>query len=163
VATDQGEKESAVKWQPAKHANTTVHVSAACGTIYNETVSAASRPVELTIIGHLPSMKNSRKIHHRRGKRFIAKSDEAICYVDSFIAQVPLQLRRLALGSEKTPLRANVSVYYRSHRSDLDTALVYDCLQKAGVIANDRYIVEHHEWKHVDAKNPRVELTIEEL
>jgi Holliday junction resolvase RusA-like endonuclease len=110
-------------------------------------------------------MKNSRRLlkNRRSGKTFSAKSDEALSFVESFIAQISFEARRLALGSAKTPLKAIVSVWYRSERSDLDTALVYDCLQKAGVIANDRYIIEHHEYKHVDADDPRCEIVIEEI
>ena len=133
------------------------------GTNLREAVSTAS--VNLTILGHLPSMKNGRAIFRNRmtGKPFSAKSNEARAYAGSFVLQVPAECKRLALGSEKTPLRAIVSVWYRSNRSDLDTALVYDCLQAAGVISNDRYVLEHHEFKHIDRRNPRVEITLEEL
>ena len=79
------------------------------------------------------------------------------------VLQVPSEYRNLALGSTETPLRANVSVFYRSARSDLDTSLLYDCLQLAGVISNDRYIFEHHEWKHIDKLVPRIEVILEEL
>ncbi len=67
------------------------------------------------------------------------------------------------LGSLESPLRAHVSVFYPSRRSDLDCALVYDCLQQFGVIANDRFIVEKHEFLHIDKQNPRVEITVEEI
>mgnify|MGYP001589623877 CR=1 FL=1 len=38
-----------------------------------------------------------------------------------------------------------------------------DCLEKAGVIENDRQIFEKHEWKHIDKDNPRVAIRIEEI
>ena len=145
------------------HENTTARAkSAVCGTSWPEAVPGALR---LTILGHLPSMKNRREMakNHRTGKLFPRKNDEALKYVADFCLQVPPECRNLALGSPRTPLRAIVSVFYRSARSDLDTALVYDCLQLAGVIANDVHIHEHHEYKHVDADNPRVEITLEEL
>lgn len=151
------------KWQPMKQDFGMTNVEPAePGTTSKEAV----RSVSLTILGDLPSMKNSRRLlkNRRTGKIFSAKSDKAVAYVESFIAQIPLELRQMAMGSDKTPLRATVSVWHGSHRADLDCNLVYDCLQAAGVIANDRWIIEHHEYKHVtDPKEARVEIEVEEL
>lgn len=126
------------------------------------TSQETARSVSLTILGHLPSMKNSRRILRQKGsgRPFSAKSEESVRYVGDFCLQVPPEA---ANGALTGPLRTHVSVWYRSERSDLDCALVYDCLQASGVIRNDRQIIEKHEYRHVDKKNPRVEITIEEL
>lgn len=70
---------------------------------------------------------------------------------------------RKELGSKRRPLRSIVTVYYPSLRQDLDPALVYDLLQKAHVVLNDRYIRCKYEYGLVDSKNPRVEIRIEEI
>jgi Holliday junction resolvase RusA-like endonuclease len=77
-----------------------------------------------------------------------------------FALQVPPEARR-NMGALNQPLRSIVTVYYPSWQQDLDCAIVYDMLQKCGVVANDRYIREHYEYAEVDPKNPRVELTVE--
>ena len=89
------------------------------------------------------------------------KSPKATAFERDFALQVPPKYRNLMLGGPHSPLRVNISVWYPSHRQYLDTAIVYDCLQRAGVIANDRYCIEQHHYGHVDPANPRVELTVE--
>lgn len=51
--------------------------------------------------------------------------------------------------------------YYPNRRRDLDREAVWDVLQKAGVIHNDRQFVEEHNYKRFDKANPRVEIEIE--
>ena len=95
---------------------------------------------------------------------FSRKSDKANSYVGSFLAQVPPELRRLAIGGPQSLLRANVSVWYRDWRSDVDVELIYDCLQLAGVVSNDRWIREKFVYgAHIDKDNPRVHVILEEI
>ncbi len=137
----------------------------------NGATSKHPASVAFTVPGKLVSMKNSRRLlkNRRNGKMFSAKSKEAVEYVDLFDVHVARQRRFSSWGSDKplgsleSPLRAHISVFYPSRRSDLDCALVYDCLQQFGVIANDRFIVEKHEFLHIDKENPRVEITVEEI
>jgi Holliday junction resolvase RusA-like endonuclease len=112
-------------------------------------------PVRLVVYGQLYSMKNS-KIFGR------FKHPKARAFERDFALQVKPK-QRVNMGDVDHPLRSQVTVYYPSHRQDLDCALVYDCLQSAGVIANDRFITEKHEYRKVDPYEPRVEITIEEL
>ena len=148
-------------WPPPKPENSTARASAETGTTLSGRVSAVS----FTIPGQLPSMKNRRRQlkNRKTGKRFSAKSEEAVKYKEDFILAVPMECRNLRLGGPATPLRAIVTVFYSSWRSDLDCGLIYDALQAAGVIANDRFVREHHEYAHVDPQNPRVEILIEEI
>ena len=111
--------------------------------------------VSFTVFGQVYSMKNSKIIG-----RF--KHPKASAFERDFALQVPPGAKR-GLGSLMVPLRTIVTVYYPSRRQDLDCALVYDCLQTAGVVANDRYIIEKYEFAEVDAVNPRVEITVEAI
>jgi len=132
-------------------------------------VAGTYRGVKFTILGQLWSMKNRRfpirKRSLKTGKIRTIMIPDAMArkFELDFITQVPAEYRNLKMGGLDTPLKATITVYYPSRRQDLDCALVYDLLQKSGVVANDRYIIEHHEFAEVDAKNPRVEVTIEEL
>ena len=111
--------------------------------------------------GQLVSMKNRKIQSVKHGRAFSFKNPAVAAYERDFRVQVPSECRGLLLGGLASPLRAIITVFYRSRRSDLDCALVYDCLQTAGVITNDRYIVEKHEFAGVDPQNPRVEITVE--
>lgn len=122
--------------------------------------SACERSVHFTILGQCYSMKNS-KIPRRHGHGMV-KHPKALAFERDFALQVPVGVK-LRLGSKDKPLRAIVTVWYPSYRQDLDCALIYDLLQSYGVVSNDRWIREKHEFAEVDAKNPRVEITVEEM
>ncbi len=128
-------------------------------------VPAIASAISFTVLGQLPSLKNSRPIYRNRktGKPFSARSDAIKRYYENFALQVPPQYRNSLLFGTRAPLRAIISVFYQSGRSDLDCSAVYDVLQLCGVIVNDRQIQEKHEYAHIDAKNPRVEITVELL
>ena len=121
--------------------------------------------VAFVVLGQCSSLKNSRRLFRNRktGTPFFARAGAAITFMDAFCAQVPSKYRNLKLGSLTQPLRLIATVYYQSRRSDLDVSAVMDGLQQAGVIANDRFIIEQHLFAEVDAKNPRVEVTVEEI
>ena len=63
----------------------------------------------------------------------------------------------------ETPVKLTATIYYRSEASDLSDELACDCLQKAGIVKNDRLIEEKHLYRQTDKENPRVELELEEL
>lgn len=127
------------------------------------TWSATASTVSFCVLGNLVSMKNNKIQSVKHGRAFSFKNPAVAAYERDFRLQVPSECRGRLLGSLTVPLRAMITVFYRSRRSDLDCALVYDCLQSAGVIADDRYIIEKHEYAHVDRENPRVEILIEAL
>lgn len=115
--------------------------------------------VHFTVFGQLYSQKNShilargRTIKHPKAKQFER----------DFLLQVPREYRKLALGSKNRSICARIMVLYPSFRQDLDCSLVYDLLQKAGVVANDRFIREKHEYAEIDRKNPRVKIWLQEM
>ena len=56
-----------------------------------------------------------------------------------------------------------VDAFYPSRRQDLDCALIYDLLQKSGIVKNDRQVKVKKEVWHLDRKNPKVVVTVWEL
>ena len=76
-----------------------------------------------------------------------------------FQHQVPSKVKLQIAGLVAVQLR----VFYPDRRQDLDPSIVYDLLQRHGVIVNDRQVVEKHEVRRVDRENPRVEITVREL
>jgi len=117
--------------------------------------------VKLVIIGQLPRKSNSRRIvtNSATGKPMVIKSKEARDYEMDFEKQIPIRYRQKLDGH----LEIKGTVYYRSNRSDLSIELLLDCLERSGVIINDRRIVRQEIYKKIDRKNPRVEIEIKEL
>ena len=122
-------------------------------------------PIMLTITGTVVSLKNSRRLvrNRRTGKPLSIKSTDAERWMRDFVIQVPAQYRGLKLGSENQLLRAVVEIWYPSLRSDVDPSIVWDALQLAGVISNDRWIREQNIYGYIDAKNPRCKILITEV
>ena len=79
------------------------------------------------------------------------------------VAQIPAKYRGLKLGNRERPLHVSIVVYYPSLRRDLDLEIVYDALQLAGVISNDRWIRAKIQTAFIDAKNSRCEIKITEV
>ena len=116
--------------------------------------------IRLTILGKLVSMKN-RRIPTKANPHVTVVNSACRIFRRDFYAQLPGSARR-AIGSLDKPIRAMVTVYYPTMKSDLDFAYLYDLLQVSGVVRNDRYIREKHEVARIDKKNPRVEIVLEE-
>lgn len=115
--------------------------------------------IRFTARGQLYSMKNSKTVK-RLGRRLVpVKHDKALIFERDFLYQVPVEAKRNITG----PVAVTVRVWYPSRLQDLDCALVYDLLQKAGVIQNDRQVVEKHEFiAGIDPQDPRVTVEISE-
>lgn len=113
---------------------------------------------QCTILGNLQSKANSRRMI-RPG--LVIKSKTALEFEASALMQLKAPMR--ARKPFEKPVACEFTVYYQSRRSDLDTSLIRDILQKAGVYLNDRQIDECHEWKHIDKTNPRVEILVYEI
>ena len=117
------------------------------------------RIVGLRIEGTCYSMKNS-KGYSRNGGTF--KNPKALRFEQDFMLQVKPH-QKLGLGSLEQPLRVTVRIYYPSYRQDADAELIFDLLQHAGVIANDRYIREKHIYAYIDKANPCCHIVVEEI
>lgn len=134
------------------------------GTIANEVANFVCTPtssVRFTILGVCYSMKNG-KIPRKNAPGML-KHPKCRRFEQDFLIQVPRSAKR-ALGSIKRPLRATVRVFYPTFQQDADVEVVFDLLQKSGVVRNDRYIREKHIYAHqVDKKNPRVEIEVSEI
>lgn len=148
-------------WRMTKRAPTTTNVQVVTRgeTLSGSASTAGCVEIAFTVLGQCWSLKNG----HGWGRGRSWKNPKAVKFEKDFLLQVPPEVRQLGLGSDKTPLRANVSVYYPSWRQDVDVEIVWDLLQKAGVVSNDRWIREKHIYGHVDKDNPRVEIRLEEI
>jgi len=113
---------------------------------------------QMILQGQLQSKSNSRQIVMVRGKPLVIKSKAARDCADSFTTQLKAQWQNAPPVPE--PALLSCVIHYTSRRSDLDVSLLQDCLQAAGVVANDRHIHELRASKRFDKANPRVELWI---
>lgn len=120
-------------------------------------------PVRFIVHGETASAKNSRKLVTVRDKStgmprtLFIKSEKARRYEADFERQAR-PLPALLLG----PVRFSCVIYYADNRSDLDEALILDCLQGVAY-KNDRQVIEKHVWKRIDRENPRAVIEIEPI
>ena len=103
------------------------------------------------IEGNLPRKSNGRRIT-RSG--LVIKSKKALDYEKSF----SLQTRKGETIEGDLALLA--VVYYDSRRPDLSDELLSDCLEKSGVIENDRQIKVKMLDRRLDKVKPRVEFEL---
>ena len=117
-----------------------------------------------TIIGQPYSKANHRgykKAQSRFGREYLqnVKSTQALGYQNDFLAQICPKLQ--------SPIDYDIilfcDIFYKSRRPDLDESLIMDCLQKAGIIQNDRLIKEKHIYWNLDPKNPRAQISLVRL
>jgi len=119
--------------------------------------------IKFTVFGVCYSMKNSKTLSVRGGKPHSKKHWKADAFERDFLLQVPSCYRSLAMGSSEFPLSATVTAFYPNRRQDLDVEIVYDLLQKAGVVSNDRHIKRKLAIWELDAASPRVEIELTEI
>ncbi len=119
--------------------------------------------ITFTVFGSLPRKSNSRRIFRNRysGKIICIKSEKALDYTDSFLRQT-LKVDRCLYHSSK-PLKITAHIFYGSRRQDLSGELLFDLLEKVGIIYNDRQIFEQVLFKYFDKLNPRCEVEVEEI
>lgn len=134
--------------------------------------------IELVVRGNPVRKSNNRIATLRRGRPMVIKSPRAIKYYDDFDKQVPDHARVGITG----PVRIDVKLYYSPIRGkvkakintpseaishpwvgDLSVEAVMDCLQKSGVIADDRQIIQVSASKGISFDNPRVEIVVTEI
>ena len=129
--------------------------------------------VTFTIEGEPASKANSRKLIIFNGKIRFAKSAPALSFEKTALLQVPHDARVMYPG----PVRVTLRIFYRNERRDLDESVVLDVLQaryaaggarvgallRRGVYVNDRQVREKHVFHAVDARRPRVQVTVEPM
>jgi Holliday junction resolvase RusA-like endonuclease len=126
-----------------------------------------TRGITFCILGQAVSAKNAKIQSVKHGRAFSFKNPKLEAFEDAFILQVPPEARQ----AWSCRVAVSLTLYYASDRPDLDPTVIYDLLQSprqigrhlrkgAGVIQNDRQIVETHAYKRIDAKNPRIEVRI---
>jgi Holliday junction resolvase RusA-like endonuclease len=106
---------------------------------------AVKDAISFTVYGQLYSMKNSKFGYYKHPK--------AHQFVRDFMLQAA-QFRPDEPWTED--VGCEVRVWYPSRRQDLDCALVYDCLEKAGFIEDDRQVRLKLETAKIDKDAPRV-------
>lgn len=119
-----------------------------------------NKVVDMVILGQPPRKSNSRILTTNTGKPRFIKSKRALDYVDSFLLQTKQFYSGEPLGSLEQSLRADFVIFYETRRSDLSAELILDCLEKAGIIKNDRYIREVHLYGFIDKGSPRTHIKI---
>lgn len=113
---------------------------------------------ECIVYGQVHSKANSRKFAKFGSRMVSIKSDAARLFERQAIMQLKAAYgRRAPLKGE---LVAEVTIFYPDQRRDLDASLVLDCLQKAGVVVNDRQFREQHLYHGIDKEKPRAEIAI---
>lgn len=116
---------------------------------------------QFTVYGALKSKANSRRFAKINGRMVSIKSADAL----TFEKDAVLQLQRIWKNKKSIEhtVGLELAIYYPSNRNDLSPELFFDCLQKSGVLKNDRLITEYSCSKHIDKEAPRVECVIYEV
>jgi Holliday junction resolvase RusA-like endonuclease len=112
----------------------------------------------ITIYGELAS-KSNRRVW--KGPGHLEKSHKAKQFCRDFARQITGTIRPARPSECDVVLFA--SVYYSTRKSDLDHALLSDCIQASGFIRNDRQIREYHVVGKIDKYQPRVVWWLQEL
>lgn len=119
------------------------------------------------IKGQCVSSKNSQIQTIKNGRPLVFKNPDLQKFQKEFLAQVPPEAKRLL----DCRVSVTIDAYYASDRPDLEVEAIYDLLQEprqigkhmrkgAGVIRNDRQIVEKIVRKFIDPVNPRVVIRV---
>jgi Holliday junction resolvase RusA-like endonuclease len=114
--------------------------------------------IEWTVAGDIPSLKNTLRCANGR---FYHADDQVRAYKELFALLTPRRFKR----SIAVPVGVTLYIYKKDNRKDGQNmaAMVYDALEYAGVIKNDRLCTDRHEIDRLDKKNPRVEIMLWEL
>lgn len=117
--------------------------------------------MELRILGEPASKSNSRRLVTFGGRPRFIKSEKALQYETTALLQLKKPLSKHKPFNK--PVGVEITIYYKTHRPDLDESLILDIMQKAGVYVNDRQVWEKHIFHAIDKENPRAEILVWEL
>tara|TARA_R100000773_G_scaffold22815_1_gene20117 strand:- start:20373 stop:20753 length:381 start_codon:yes stop_codon:yes gene_type:complete len=114
------------------------------------------RSYRATIYGECQSKANSRRIVFHGGVPRVIKSKKAMVFATDISKQI---LRKPFLEGS---LHADIKIYYKDRRPDLDPSLILDGLQDRWY-KNDRQIMKITCERYLDKALPRCEVTVSEL
>ncbi len=119
--------------------------------------------VDFTVDGDVPSKSNCYvpTIIRKRGRKAhasMAKKPELTTYEKKFALQCPAKFKDMKIGY----FGAVLFVTYSTERPDLDNAskIIFDCLQKCGVIENDRKLRHYHPYRRHDPSRPQIRILL---
>lgn len=113
-----------------------------------------------TVTGNIPSAKNTLRI----GKRgnFYHKNDEVRTYIKWFDLNTPKEFKQ----NIDKPVHVYLEIYRKDRKKDVQNLeiVIFDAMEKCGVIKNDNLIVSHAVYgAFTDKVNPRVIISLEIL
>lgn len=125
--------------------------------------SFAMNTISFTILGQVYSLKNTRApitiVSKKTGKprTIFVPNNEARKFERAFKKQLPESAKQ----NLATAVSIEMEIFYPTNMQDLDPALVLDCMQRYGVIENDRQVVALYCEKRIDRANPRVVVRVQ--
>jgi hypothetical protein len=114
--------------------------------------------------GQPPRKSNQRvlRTNPATGKPLITRSDKAIQWEAWILTTMPSWCK-FGAGGPTQPLAIDALCFYGSNLPDLSTEAIQDCLQRAGVITNDRYVLFVSASKIVDKHLQGALVTISDM
>jgi len=105
--------------------------------------------IDFVIEGDIPCLKNSIRVG--KGGRFYHQDNAVKHYKEAFALLCPRSAKKCLTD----PVEVILHIYKKDNRKDAVNlqGIIYDCLQSAGVIKNDRQIVDWHCYSSIDKKN----------
>jgi len=121
----------------------------------------ATWSIELPLCPESKSNSGRQFVNRRTGKPFKAKSEQACTFMRD--AVMHLRAYRPAPFDRNDMIRADIVVRYPNHRRDFDVELVYDAIQKAGILPNDRQIREKYGRAEDETGEPRIRIKLTKI
>lgn len=105
------------------------------------------------IESELTGKANSRQLVPVRGRYIPVLSKKARRFEKEARAQLAAQWHDDPIEDD---LVIEVHVYYKNWQNDLDATLLFDVLERFGVVKNDRQFKEQHLYHYLDKERPRM-------
>lgn len=119
------------------------------------------------IDGRPRSGKNhtQRVFSRKRGAFITVKSEASAAWQFEAIRQLSAQRLERRSATILGPVYVEYIAYQSADVADIDNieCALFDAIAKAGLIANDKNIVDHRGRKAIDRERPRIEVTVTEI
>lgn len=122
------------------------------------------KDILIIVKGKVPAKSSLKRMGiSKRGKPFMYSRKKTYQYEVAFMYSV-LKLKRDNQFPLTGRLYIGIDWYTDSYRQDVDSPpkIIMDCLQKAGIVANDNVFDKLTITRYIDKQNPRAEITIKE-